>query len=127
MDVVKTLRPGQPGTKRLKERYGDRLIAVRYRLDRLTGTHYTTVELVVEQKYVLHRSNDLPSSPATPPASPSPAAKTALRILRHEHELQRQVRQAGGQWDPRNQVWLIEAEAVERLGLQERIIRGEDY
>ena len=53
MDVVKTLKPGKPGTKRLQERYGEQLVAVRYRLDRKTNTHYTTVELIVEQKYAL--------------------------------------------------------------------------
>lgn len=63
MDVVKTLKPGKPGTKRLQERYGEQLVAVRYRLDRKTNTHYTTVELIVEQKYALYK---------TPPPAPRP-------------------------------------------------------
>jgi hypothetical protein len=111
MDVVKTLKPGKPGTKRLQERYGEQLVAVRYRLDRKTNTHYTTVELIVEQKYALYK---------TPP--PAPAPLVALRIFRHENDLQRLIRSAGGKWDRENQVWLIERSEAERLGLAERII-----
>ena len=111
MDVVKTLKPGKPGTKRLQERYGEQLVAVRYRLDRKTNTHYTTVELIVEQKYALYK---------TPPPAPTPPV--ALRILRHENDLQRLIRSAGGKWDRENQVWLIERSEAERLGLAERII-----
>ncbi|XQE65166.1 hypothetical protein ACOAPY_10675 [Pseudomonas sp. P3C3] len=111
MDVVKTLKPGKPGTKRLQERYGEQLVAVRYRLDRKTNTHYTTVELIVEQKYVLYK---------TPPPAPTPPV--ALRIFRNENDLQRMIRSAGGKWDRENQVWLIERSEAERLGLAERII-----
>ncbi|MDC7824812.1 hypothetical protein PQS90_06610 [Pseudomonas sp. BLCC-B13] len=111
MDVVKTLKPGKPGTKRLQERYGEQLVAVRYRLDRKTNTHYTTVELIVEQKYALYK---------TP--SPAPTPPVALRIFRHENDLQRLIRSAGGKWDRENQVWLIERSEAERLGLAERII-----
>ena len=111
MDVVKTLKPGKPGTKRLQERYGEQLVAVRYRLDRKTNTHYTTVELIVEQKYALYK---------TPPPAPTPPV--ALRIFRHENDLQRMIRSAGGKWDRENQVWLIERSEAERLGLAERII-----
>jgi hypothetical protein len=42
------LRPGQPGTLKLVERYGERLIRVRYVYDPGTGRRLKTVELVVE-------------------------------------------------------------------------------
>lgn len=111
MDVVKTLKPGKNGTKALLERYGNQLVAVRYRLDRKTNTHYTTVELIVEQKYALFKA---------PP--PAPTAQVALRIFLHENNLQRQIRSAGGKWDRDNQVWLLERSEAERLGLADRII-----
>ena len=117
MDVVKTLKPGKPGTKRLQERYGDKLVAVRYRLDRNTLTHYTTVELIVEQKYALIKGQPGPSTLPAPSAT-----KVALRIRRHETDLQRLIKSAGGKWDRDNLVWLIASDEVERLGLQERII-----
>jgi hypothetical protein len=33
MDIRLTRRPGQPGTKKFVERYGERLVCVRYRYD----------------------------------------------------------------------------------------------
>ena len=42
----KTLRPGQPGTKKLKSKYGYKLVTVRYRYDRVNNMRYKTVELI---------------------------------------------------------------------------------
>jgi len=122
MDVVKTLKPGKPGTKRLQERYGDKLVAVRYRLDRKTLTHYTTVELIVEQKYALIKGQPGPSTFTASTFTASAATNVALRIHRHETDLQRLIKSAGGKWDRDNLVWLIASAEAERLGLQERII-----
>ncbi|WP_068826930.1 hypothetical protein [Pseudomonas sp. BMS12] len=112
MDVVKTLKPGKNGTKRLVERYGNQLVAVRYRLDRKTNTSYTTVELIVEQKYALFQTQPQAADPIV-----------ALRIFFHENDLQRQIKNAGGKWDKNNQVWLIAQSEAESLGLAGRIIR----
>lgn len=49
--VLKTLKPGQPGTKRWQEFYGGRLVTVRYRGDAKRRVRLTTVELVVEEKF----------------------------------------------------------------------------
>ncbi len=117
MDVVKTLRPGKNGTKRYVELYGDNLVAVRYRLDAEKQLSYTTVELIIERRaaplkglndvaYRLHQ-NQRP---------------VLLRILRHETELQRLVKKAGGKWNHERQLWLIRYENAVKLGLQERII-----
>jgi hypothetical protein len=43
-----TLRPGQSGTKKLVERFGERLVRVRYLYDEKTGRRLKTVELIVE-------------------------------------------------------------------------------
>jgi len=48
------LKPGQKGTKRLMEQYGDSLICVRYRFDEQRGIRYKTVELIVEEKPLLN-------------------------------------------------------------------------
>ncbi len=48
MQVKLTLRPGQPGTVRLTKKYGEHLIAVRYRYDKASQKRYKTVELIVE-------------------------------------------------------------------------------
>jgi len=42
------LKPGQRGTKRLSEQYGEQLVCVRYRYDDATMKRYKTVELIVD-------------------------------------------------------------------------------
>ncbi len=44
-----TLAPGANGTKRLVDRYGDRLVAVRYRYDPERRKRLKTVELIEEE------------------------------------------------------------------------------
>jgi hypothetical protein len=48
METRLTLRPGQSGTKKLLQRYGERLVRVRYLYDRQAGRRLKTVELIVE-------------------------------------------------------------------------------
>ena len=49
METRATLRPGDRGTRRLTERFGKRLVCVRYRYDAASGRRFTTVELVVAE------------------------------------------------------------------------------
>ena len=44
-----TLQPGQDGTRKLVEEYGDRLLYVRYRYDPVRKRRVKTVELIVEE------------------------------------------------------------------------------
>jgi hypothetical protein len=50
MEVKVTLKPGQNGTKRLVEHYGDQLICVRYRYDKLKRKRYKTIELIIDEQ-----------------------------------------------------------------------------
>jgi hypothetical protein len=117
MDVVKTLRPGKNGTKRLVELYGDDLVAVRYRLDPLQQISYTPIELIIERK----------------PAPSQGINRTAQRlyqnrqsgvvpILRHETDLQRLAKNVGAKWQPDRQAWLMRRGDAVKLGLSERLI-----
>ncbi len=47
MDFRVALKPGQKGTRRLATRYGDRLVCVRYRYDKVKRKRYKTIELIV--------------------------------------------------------------------------------
>lgn len=49
MRVLKRLRPGANGTKRLHREYGKLLVCVRYRLDSERGKRVKTIELVVDE------------------------------------------------------------------------------
>jgi hypothetical protein len=49
MRVLKRLRPGVNGTKRLHREYGKLLVCVRYRYDSERGKRVKTIELVVDE------------------------------------------------------------------------------
>lgn len=49
--VLKTLRPGDAGTEKLVKRFGDKLIAVRYRGNPSRRVRSTTVEIVVDEGF----------------------------------------------------------------------------
>lgn len=49
--VIKSIKPGAPGSKRFVKRYGDRLVCVRYRGDAKRRVRMTTVEVVVNEGF----------------------------------------------------------------------------
>ncbi|MEW6131480.1 MAG: hypothetical protein AB1757_30910 [Acidobacteriota bacterium] len=112
MRIGLSLKPGQGGTKRLLESYGERLLCVRYRYDREKQKRYKTVELIVEEKEWhpqkrAYRANSIVG------------VKVALR----EKELQNRIRRAGGKWNHEKQVWELRYDAAVRLALEKRIAR----
>lgn len=62
MRARSTLRPGQPGTRKLVQEYGERLLRVRYRYDALKRKRYTTAEILA---LILFSSRCLAAEPAT--------------------------------------------------------------
>jgi hypothetical protein len=50
MKSYANLKPGQKGTRRLMEKYGDSLLCVRYRYDEKRGLGLKTAEIIVEAK-----------------------------------------------------------------------------
>ncbi|MDY0096128.1 MAG: hypothetical protein RBT80_25805 [Candidatus Vecturithrix sp.] len=106
-----TLKPGQDGTRKLVEKYGDRLLYVRYRYDANRKRRVKTVELIEEEVPWLPEHGRL-----------SRKTVVGLRVTAHEWTLQRQLRQAGGRWDAHQKVWNLPYEKVVELGLEERIV-----
>ncbi len=106
-----TLQPGQDGTRKLVEKYGDRLLYVRYRYDPERKRRVKTVELVEEEMPWLPEYGRL-------------SRKTILgiRVTAAESSLQRQVRQAGGRWDAGQKVWYLAYEQIKELDLEDRIL-----
>lgn len=113
MDVVKTLKPGKNGSKRLVDLYGDDLVAVRYRLDSEPQFRYTTVERKPAPSKGVNR---------TAQRLYQNRQSVAVRILRHETDLQRLAKNAGAKWQPDRQVWPMRRGDAVKLGLNERII-----
>lgn len=69
--VTKTLQPGQPGTTRWQNAYGDHLVCVRYREDLQANARYVTVELVLETR-------PLARQPPQPIVRPHPTQPNTL-------------------------------------------------
>jgi len=120
MEARTTRRPGQKGTKRLLERFGDRLLFVRYRYDPAGRRRVTTVELIVdEQPWAPRPQTALEKTTPWPPDSPE---LVALRIERHESAIRVKVKAAGGKWDATRRVWILPLRRARVLGLQHRIV-----
>ncbi|MCM2315884.1 MAG: hypothetical protein NDJ92_12125 [Thermoanaerobaculia bacterium] len=104
------LRPGAPGTKRFAEKYGDALVAVRYRYDEKSLRRYTTVELVVEEsKWIPERCIS------------DPDRQVGLRIGYEETALRARIRGVQARWDPVAKLWWMTLAQATQLNLEERI------
>lgn len=101
--VIKTLRPGTPGTQRLVYRYGDRLVCVRYREDAAGTTRYTTVELIVDHGPLLHRAHR--------------DTRVAVEIPFARRHLCRRALELGAEWDEEQRIWWMSWQTAQALGL----------
>ncbi|HEY3306930.1 MAG TPA: hypothetical protein VGJ93_00600 [Desulfuromonadaceae bacterium] len=105
------LKPGQKGTKRLVEQYGDSLVCVRYRYDSENRRQLKTVEIIVSE------------SKWTPPPAKYPAsALVPLQIGINEKNLRAQVKALGGQWDRAQRVWLVRYGCIAGTKLEKLIV-----
>lgn len=112
MNETKKLLPGQPGTKKLLEKYGDKLFCVRYRYDAEQKLKFKTIELIIDQSH-------WDKSPAV---SPQGNKIMFIRIGFGETNLQRTVKSAGGNWNRIKKLWELPYREVIALGLTDRIV-----
>lgn len=117
MEVFKTLRPNEAGTKRLTRQYGDSLVAVRYRKGTNPNQIYTTVEIIIEAKPYIPGVTHVPSQSA------KNMQKVAVQIAYNEIELRERVKQAGAEWSITKKVWFLEYAKVCKLQLTDRIVK----
>lgn len=110
MRILKTLKPGQDGTKELLARFGASLLCVRYRYDEANRERLKTVELIVKRRS------------ADPPQDKRSTRRVWLRVGWREMELRHRVKAAGGRWDPVRRVWVLRRAAAERLDLLDRVV-----
>lgn len=109
--VLKTLWPPQPGTLPWRDRFGDRLVCVRYRHDAHSAHRYTTVELLVDH------------APVRVVRSRRKAWE--LRMAPIKPALRRALRQAGAEWDPETEVWRLTLTMARKLGITGTVQRAE--
>jgi len=104
------LKPGQKGTKRLTETYGDALICIRFRYDEVTQQRFKTVELIVEK-----------SDWTPPPPRYSINRLVPLRIEGYEMDLRAKAKAAGAKWNPKKQLWYIKYGKIVGSSLEKHI------
>jgi len=103
------LKPGQKGTRRLLEKYGDSLLCVRYRYDENRGVRLKTVEIVVEEKPWLQafcfKDDDL----------------APIMVGYEETELRDKLRKLRAKWNPQEKLWLVPYRLIRGTELEARI------
>jgi len=106
MMTQKKLYPGQPGTKKLVERYGENLLCVRYGYDPDGKRKLKTVELIIAETPWQPVADEIP-----------PTQIMRLWIPYDEVELQDGVKAAGGKWNAQEQAWKLAYGEILELGL----------
>ena len=107
------LKPGQKGTRRLVEKYGDSLVCVRYRYDEIRGVRVKTAEIIVEER----------------PGRAAPRLRdtdTVLVQVPYTQQLLRErLKGVGGRWDPEEKLWRVRFGLIRGdKELEERIVKG---
>ena len=120
MDVVKTIRPGQAGSHRFLDEWGDRLVAVRYRKAGNPNRIYTTIEVIVDERQA---STPVLSTRAFNMTGRNRAV--AIRVHYEENELRQKIKAAGAKWSPQLKLWLLRYTDAVKMGLRDRIVDGE--
>ncbi len=105
------LKPGQKGTKRLVDIYGDALVCVRYRYGEESQERVKTVEIIVEKK-----------AWTPPPPRFADDALVPVRIAYAESEMKWMAKAAGGKWDPEKRLWLIQFRKIKGSLLEKHIV-----
>jgi hypothetical protein len=105
--VVKTLRPLQPGTLKLVQRFGEALLCVRYRQTDDRSLRYTTVELIIDTGPTKTRGRD--------------KQMVDVRIEWRETTLRARAKTLGAQLDKQTALWHMPYRAARILGLIDRI------
>ena len=102
------LKPGQNGTKRLMEKYGDALLCVRYRFDEIRGVKLKTVEIIVDEKPLRHPRYD--NDDLVP-----------VHVAYDETELRQQLRDLRARWDAERKLWYVRYGLIRGTPLEERL------
>ncbi len=112
------LIPGQRGTKKLLQTYGDQLVCVRYRYDEIRNRRYKTVELIVDEVPWVA------SITSKKHKRPDESYKlVSVRIEYGEIQIRNKVKEAGGKWNSIEKVWSMPYRKAVECGLEKRIVQ----
>ena len=111
MLICRKIPAGKPGTKKLMEKYQDRLLNVRYIYNSGSGIKMKTVELLEEQKPWMRRRQFIP-----------PNKTMHLRVEYSEEQIRNLIKSCGGRWNKGKGYWELAYRQVQILGLENRIL-----
>lgn len=113
METRATLLPGQKGARKLLERFGERLVRVRYLYDAASRRPYKTVELIV-------------ASAEWQPRQRRPRRRddeyVFVRIGYHETDLRERAKRLGALWRAAQRLWEMTWRDAKRLGIEGRVV-----
>jgi len=112
METRLTRRPGQAGTKKFTERYGERLVCVRYRYDEANGCRHKTVEPIVET---------VPWTARGRRTRRRDEEMVAVRIGYNETDLRERAKRRGALWRPKHRLWEMRWLDANHLGIADRV------
>ena len=113
METRLTLRPGAPGTRKLVEKYGERLLRVRYVYDAEGRRRLKTVELIIEA---------VTWEPKARRPRRSDDDVVYVRIAYDETDLRDRAKRLGAIWRKEQKLWEITFRDSKRLGIADRIV-----
>ncbi len=116
MQTKLTLTPGQRGTKKLLQQYGDQLVCIRYRYNSELKKRFKTVELIIEESPWQSENGKGTSKKVSKYDRP-----VFLRVGIREFELREQIKSAGGRWDNIEKLWVLPYRKAVEFGLVSRI------
>lgn len=114
MRANKKILPGQPGTKKLLDKYGEKLVCVRYRYDDVRHKRIKTVELIEEEVSWNKNYKKIPKNKIV-----------KIRINWREVHLYKAVKSLGGRWNDIKKLWELPYGDVLDLGLESRIVNDQ--
>ena len=120
---IRTVRkPGDKGTQTLLQKYGERLVCIHYRYDPVHKKRFKTIELIIaEQAWQPpepHPQEDKEAGLAPKRYYPR---RVGVQVGYQETGLRKQIKAAGGMWDPSERLWFVPEEEVRKLGLVQRV------
>ena len=111
MKTKRKLNPGQPGTKKLVEKFGDDLVCVRYRYDSAKKRRFKTVELIVDESSWEKKKKEVALNNLV-----------EIRVGYEEIELREKIKAKGAKWNKIKKVWQLSYKDVVGLDLTDRVV-----
>ncbi len=117
MEVIRTIKPGMPGSRRFQKHWGENLVAVRYR--RRANKLYTTIEIVVDEREQSH-----PDISLNAVHSFKRHQFVAIPIAYEEAELRAAAKRNRAMWSAEKKVWIMSYGTAVALGVHSRVVEG---